>query len=770
MKNTDNKMDNNAEKLKTFFQERGLYNGRDFLTRKEFQQLVPIILSNQETHINLTKIIGGYNDIIKQKKAIVNQNFDKILLQDSTIYLRNEFAKLCKQYLEYDKEISKLEGESKELEEHGFVQIAKVDTFYDYRRKFDENFSSIGFDRTLLSVLNKTKIIECKNQKELLSKDELKKVKIKIIDKLFDIPSTKFTHYEHEKIDNYGNYRRFFVYDYELLELNNTISITDSSRSGFDGDEEPVKIPLQKLVANFGKNKCEYYAYEAEILLEDYKMPVYVVSYNDLRSSIYICYGYLRGSSNTVGKTFELVDYEPDILLYSSIDDICLNKDKHNFINLYEFILKHVKKFNTPINKKQSDAIVWIEILKTIVQFSGFDESRRTHSFYVGFQDVGKTYVTDIFRKVKFSNSVKITDTTFSIPGLTGASNQTIRLPDRKIENVGTKGAFARDAIIFAEVGKAIANQDSLFGSLEETFKELLHSRTYSIHKTGSNKNNDRNAYITMIMNYNKEWKENLRRKFEKFLFYYEKEYEQGKFLLGEDKSHNMLEEFEKPKSHNLAFLCKTQDLLLNINDYPEQEFRIEDRIINEYEAKLFKAAMKEFRNQNVDKDRYTGLNYSLMKRFLFNLFGTTQETKDDGGSETVSEIEAEDDLYIPNLKQIIEEHIQSFYKTLTDKDLKEFEKEYDLVFEHLYYKYKNLSNIGSGTIKVTMIKILKSITFFNEEKLPSYFTYQLLEKWAYLQCNAITTKEAKSFVQLEKRINYTTKEEYEKLLERKLK
>ena len=547
-------------------------------------------------------------------------------------------------------------------------------------------------------------------------------------------------------------------------------------------DEQAPKIPVNILKQN-PSSSIQYYVYDCIVhSIDGDKQKILLESFVPLRTTYYEGYGYVRKgtSSNLLHlKLMKLIEEEnSNIIENDMFPDITV----HKFIQAYDFMFSHIKKNKLKLIKKKSDTLIWLETLKLLVQFCGFDPDKRVHTLYAGLQDVGKSYILEIFNNIKFTNIRVVSSEFLSGPGLFGGANQNVQLPDENIHNVSVPGAMSTDVVVVEEIGKALSNQKSNLNKNIEDLQLNLHRLESDGAKLNSGKQ-PRTASLCMTMNYDIARKNFLRKELLKIAESIESDWKYNKISLGE-KTKNLLDSDEAHiQSSILREMIMKKDIFVSLDNFKEVEYFDEEihKQIPELDALAFKKSIEMYREQyRADaKDMNTGLPYPMMKRILYSLYGSLNELRIEKTEEEINEeirtkeYERSDisrlktirNLYIPNLRELLSGIVvrnardQGYYLSDTSQTV----ARQNFYTKQLYYvllkKYPSLKKFGDDTPRDTLSQILNTLMFLNNETYPSLMTFQIIEKWVYLQCIVITTMEAKNQVKMDKSISYFVNE-----------
>lgn len=745
-------------------------NGRYLFTIPQFKVFINSILNiyNKQTKIdedvNISKFFKNNNCVLSLHKyniSIYNQhkknyNEEHLKIINDELYATERFFNLIIDSAIEESNFEKLTLDEEEDSNQGYIYLRPKVEYSDFLENFETVFDKTIFETDKILIKHKDGFIKINKLSDMQYNTQLpKKFKIKILDEAISNTATKTISYTLNK-----DGIKYELFNHEFITMNPNKKIKH-----FLDESEDGGIPA-KVITNFPKTLIEFHLYNAEIIFEDgsvYKL--LVESFGKLRQTFYDCYGFIRMGSKSNSMHVKIMYV--DLIIENSYDTKLIKSEKqHNFFVFYNNILEHCAKKGTRILKRKSDTLIWMEILKTILQFSGFDPDKKTHSVYAGFQDVGKSFIIEIFRHLKFSNTFVGSAGNMTLPGLFSSSNVSITLPDAEIKNAVKKGAFSSQLVIMEEIGTAINNKSSFLAEGLEDFKLALFSPSIDLIKSGGG-TVERTAYCIMTMNYDLDWIDKLRKELDIIVSEVEKDIKSGKTQVGENKNVNMFSEGSTVRGYALRELVKKYDIFLHIDDYPTKAFKFNDLNVTEIEANVFKKSIILFRERYTRKNINTGLPYSFLKRTLFSLYGSVDETRDETtvstgvhyDDMTKSNQKKLSDLYIPNLAELIKEYIT---KNATKAGY--FDKSRNLVLqnqakeiiEKLVKKYPNINKFGKGSFEDTAVKLILVLQFFNDElDKPSTETIRLVEKWLYLQVNTITSDEARNFRNLEKRINY---------------
>lgn len=763
--NTDNR---------TFFRK-----GKSHLS--DIESILLFIDTKQEfTEINLSELFFKKHNELKldpNRIAMLNTHLrimekenkaPLFTIQDNKLYLMRafkDFVEECKKEFESH---TKLTEEEEEVEETtNNIYITKDLDYNDFKRKFEQLYCKDAkqkFSPNMFIVkddinFNTTKYIE-----QLTSEKSIpRKIVVKIINRM---PLTVERHLKYEyKLHKFGIVTSDFDLEIDRITLfdSDKVRRLDNKKSGdpiFQSfkSSEIFKHPVVSINTYIHTIKLlqENNEFSHELILESFQ--------NDLSPGMYEIIGYARTGEVTDITYFEGYHFKKidDVTL----DNVVFSPNKHAFFQLYNLFISHINDRGYQIQKRKSDGIIWMEVLLTLVQFSGYDKERKCHSLYAGFQDVGKTYITQLFSKIKFTQEKTISAQNFSIAGLFGGSNRDIILPNKKLVGQAVPGDFEGEQVIFEEIGRALINKNSDFNMILEDLKLGLFSNTINKSKVGA-KPCPRNAYAKFIMNYSSEWIAHLRLKLLEIIEQKVIEINRERKNIHQTTSITQLQsKVNNPfvRLRVVKSIAENIDIFTPLDILEKMEFmkNFKELDCTTEEANLVVESVVELYKvyKNNSTDIKTSLPYAFRKRLLFSLFGVVKETNDDF-SELNLNTKEKGELYIPTLRNFICRNVSGKEHLVKDKQL--FARVTKILYEKLSEKYKDITDaVGSNTLTEMMFIIIKTLMLFNNEfDKPSLETTKLVEKWVYLQCTSVESKVIANYELLEKRISYLITEEY---------
>ena len=697
-------------------------------------------------------------DISKYRKAMINNQKEK-LIDIKTIYSKDgdksilivteEGINTIKNALIEIDTSNTLDEEETDIEKStNNIYITPNLTYSSFFRKFEKLYCrSQEYEDEMFICKNPSMFRLVDNNQSFVSQKNYPIRMIVKIELIIPVKAEKSLRYEVE--NSKGEVKYFFESD-KILDLKD-------EGEGFNVSEI-FKHPVVSV---------KYYVYKFRIKKKDGSFDKdleYLETFTpNLVPGIYEVIGYAQTGKHLKISYFE--GYYFKLLDSNTMTNLVYHNDKHKFFQLYNFFINHIKSKNFNIEKGRSDGIVWMETLMTIVQFSGYDKKRMCHSLYAGFQDVGKSYITQLFGKIKFTQVKTLTSQRFSVPGLFGAANRDIELPNERKIGQAIHGDFSGDLVIFEELGSAVVDPNSEFHKNIDMLKHALFNSEIDNSKVNGT-TSSRTAYAKFIMNYSNAWKSTLRSALKDTITQLEREYNSKKLSFGENNSITAqnIYEFVKPRSSVLHTLAEQEDLFKDFSQYYETEFLISNGKIKvtEIEAKLFKKSIQTLREtyEKQSIDIYTSLPFAFKKRVLFSLYGLTKETNEDASFESLSQFD-EEDLYIPTLKQHLYDNIRAKEKQFVNED--KLNKTIKRLFDTYAKKYSYLASaVGGNTFGLMFSMVLKALMLYNDEfDKPGIDTLRLVEKWIYLQCTPLESKVIANYRLLEKQIPYVTTQEF---------
>ena len=132
--------------------------------------------------------------------------------------------------------------------------------------------------------------------------------------------------------------------------------------------------------------------------------------------------------------------------------DFLENPEQHNFFNLVDSVVNHIKKVGFVIDEEKARLVVMIETIKKIT-ITVNKEINLDHSLYFGAPGIGKTYALTMLHHLFYSNSGFISGPRFTLAGLTGGQKEIYYQDASKKKNV--PGLFSNQAFLFDEINNA---------------------------------------------------------------------------------------------------------------------------------------------------------------------------------------------------------------------------------------------------------------------------------------------------------------------------
>ena len=772
---------------------RSLFTVRNKKGKKaEIEQILLFINGgyNFDKPIDICGICDGYNYNTQKRKYIKSATMpDLVYVKDNRLYLTINFVRLYFAEIEKFEKATELTEDEQEDEYNGIVYLTPKSRYNQFLRSLEG--SDVGTIKDRIHIKNPKGFYKPKNIHQIQTDmSRVVKLKINIIEKLPVKNQGIPIKYQYETEDLMY---QVFSSEIDMFRANQKIGPTiDGIR--MNNEDDFLKIPLANLKkSKHLVSKIPSYYYKGQILFEDGPSEdIIFESIHPLETVIIDAYGFVRtGSENkslymvlfgyVENKSFQIINS-----LYPKINEKDLNK--HEFYKLQEFLFKYIRSKGFAIKKAKSDTFIWMEVLKTIVQFGGYDKDKTVHSLYSGLQDGGKSYVVDVFIAIKFANWCRVTPTQMSGPGLFGSSNQSIVLPNDTIKGVPRDGAFAKEAVFCEEIGHAIIDPKQIFTTDLATFKNGLFSTFTEDAKVGGGKH-PRNGYATMTMNYDKTWVKNIRKQLLKKLQDVEAAFEKDPSYVKKSGEIEFDEDTEDDTGKStvlLQSLIEKEDVFREITDFNYPFKSTEGKTIDKINTLLFQQTLINFKNEMItdQRDERTGLDNSFMKRLLFSVFGTMQEV--DKKLKTIDDLDVSDlslerksteelrnSLYLASLSDFIKGRIEANERELLGSDtLTKFNRLFDsyraLIYLIFVTKYQDFTQkTGDSTIEDQFKIVYRTLLYFNKEKVPSLQSLQILEKWLYLQVTPIEAAIAKSDIRFEHKMkdiyefnkeNYTNK------------
>jgi len=127
-------------------------------------------------------------------------------------------------------------------------------------------------------------------------------------------------------------------------------------------------------------------------------------------------------------------------------------KNPHNFFNIIDSIVNHIKKVGFVIDEEKARLPMMIETIKKLTLITN-KEINLDHSLYFGAPGIGKTYALTLLHYMFYSNAGFISGPRFSLPGLTGGQKEILYQDTAKKKNV--PGLFSNQAFLFDEINNA---------------------------------------------------------------------------------------------------------------------------------------------------------------------------------------------------------------------------------------------------------------------------------------------------------------------------
>ena len=448
-----------AKKFKRLLISIGLAKERSLMTMIEIEKLMLYIQNEyDQKDIMFDEILEHYN-YTGRKKTLVNNSLCIAYVGEKAgrPFIKPKLVELFnKTIVEFDKNTDLTDDEIDD-EEQGLIYFSPKSQYNDFMHKIEIAFSNKNNKYSIEKVeLKNRRGFEKPENIDSASAEINEPVKLKIlIQKSLNIPNVGIALKYYLK-DEHLVYSRY-NHEVEMLPPNTKIY-----PEGFSSDDEVPGIPLTNFKKCLDSQLTGYY-YESTILFPDgSEVSMMVESFIPLQQKTLDVYGFIRLGSDSKSlylKVFYMNEDNSDKTFHNKF--ITAPLCKHEFFKFYNFMFNYIKSKKIPMLKRRSDIIIWMEVLKTVVQFGGFDPDRRVHSIYAGFQDVGKSYIVENFNHVKFSNIKIVESSGMTRPGLLGVSNTNIQLPNAKIPGVPGEGAFSGDCIFVEEVGLTIITKSS---------------------------------------------------------------------------------------------------------------------------------------------------------------------------------------------------------------------------------------------------------------------------------------------------------------------
>ena len=756
------------------------YKSRYFFTNSEINNILSMNASNLKDKYKTTeyldvvscmnnKTLTSHRNVMlnAHKKLLPENQFisvtidtDKKLLTSVKIY--DKFFDELAIILNADVEASTLSAEDISDAAQGFLNFSPMSEFTETMINLEKLTDIHGFSNDKIKIVNYSRFKTVKTKNDLAtSMNYPKKLKISIETIKTTLPIRQSA--THEVVFNDDLYKK------TTTELQLTSGATVRPEHYFEEEGKrgvPKATLLQKVSASF-----PLYIYTGYIHFDDGSIQkLDITSFTELRPTFYNVFGYVQVGIFT--NELHVKVFQVEELNNSNIkkEDLFVgNSNQHNFWRFYKFCTTYINSQKVPMHSRVSDVIIFMEVLKTLVNFSTFDPLNRAHGIYAGCQDVGKTYIVEAFAAMRYSSPKMAMPGRMSEAGMFGGANQTLRLPDKEIKGHKVPGYIEQQFILIEEVGTAIVDTKSSFQGILETLKGTLLTDTYDIPIVGGG-TGTRNATVQMTMNYTSDYKAIIRSELMKIVLSIEDEHKKiQRQKIGEGDELSM-SPVPRAKSAILRDMVNKKDIFSSISTFPnetyyDKELNIE---IPDFEAKVFRESIVSFREvkESNNLDINTSLPYPILKRLPFSVFGGINEIRHDKTNEEieadinkrdtrkkdVSYLKYRRSLYIPNLRQVIEETITDYKDTInysSDNVTARLNMYSKALYNFLLKKHPLFKRGGDEDSESMVSAILLTLMCINKESIPSYETCMIVERWMILQCTSITTTEAKSHVKL---------------------
>lgn len=462
-------------------------------------------------------------------------------------------------------------------------------------------------------------------------------------------------------------------------------------------------------------------------------------SFVKLGYNYYDLYGFFLKSDITNAPYFLIIDAKKTLQNSINKDSILNMNGKTNFDKYINFIYYYVNKvgnkYNISLLKHLGQAYVLNFALTHIVNAI---KNIRCHSILLGGQDKGKSYISTIMSSIYYP-FVEIVESDFSRAGLVAAANQQIVTPNEIFKNQLLVGSFAKPSVILEEFFDIYDDKNTDHIDILSTMKTGLIKSTVKLGKLGAVGEIPFNASVIITGNYKPAKIEEDINEAKKLVYMRKKDLNNTYGEMNENLLDKQLSGVSNSEIEDLFAKYDLFDLTVN----------------NEIISYARDFLIKKYAKKNLDYR--TEFPNAVIKRFLFNVIGTLNEVELTNDNINYSENKVKRSienyekfiLHIPNLKQILKEIGSKF----SEKDLDtEYKNKYLNELKFIYANYVKI--IGEKSFINILNDVYDSVLLFNNEKVPSNESKEIIERWLYIQNASLNNDLINNFTKNRKKYN----------------